>query len=520
MKRASAALFSWSLRADAHSTIPHVVRGAFALFVLLSVSVAYADALSTVGPGLRFFGMICYLNVALITVAGMSYFVSAVTEEKDAGTLALLRLAGAPPLGIVLSKSTSRLISALMLMLIQLPFTFLSVTLGGVTWFQIIAAYLALTAWLCLIANIALLCSVTAPTSGRAAAHAITILLLFFAVGPAAKAVATVAPSPRWLPASVPQVARHIHEWQQILSVNPRLEKVLSPAGVPSLVGPHFWWSMLTGGILFILSVLLFNRYTGPAPPALTSRSRHVRRFAVSRAWSLSVVWKDFLFFTGGIPAFMGRCLLYGGLVGGFVAVHEFNSPQSRLWLTDSMTWLCFLIVVGCLTLEGLFYSSGLLVHESDQGTLGPLRLIPSETVWILAQKLIACGIAMMPGAMAIAALLIINGTAVFTYAPTTAFIWYLFQFLLCAHLTMLLSLRSRWAALPVALFLTAASNLCFPVVIIAFTSAVQSMARINGVAIGGVAVTLINVAWAWMFVLLPLEIETVKAWNRAAESS
>ncbi|MEO1984293.1 MAG: hypothetical protein ABGZ24_27570, partial [Fuerstiella sp.] len=93
-------------------------------------------------------------------------------------------------------------------------------------------------------------------------------------------------------------------------------------------------------------------------------------------------------------------------------------------------------------------------------------------------------------------------------------------QFLLCAHLTMLLSLRSRWAALPVALFLTAASNLCFPVVIIAFTSAVQSMARINGVAIGGVAVTLINVAWAWMFVLLPLEIETVKAWNRAAESS
>ncbi len=133
MKRATAALFSWSLRADCANVTPHIVRGAFALFVLLSVSAAYADAFSAVGPGLRFFRMICYLNVFLITVAGMSYFVSAVTEEKESGTLALLRLAGAPPLGIILSKSTSRLISALMLLLIQLPFTFLSITLGGVT---------------------------------------------------------------------------------------------------------------------------------------------------------------------------------------------------------------------------------------------------------------------------------------------------------------------------------------------------------------------------------------------------
>ena len=68
--------------------------------------------------------------MALISVAGVSYFVSAVSEEKDAGTLALLQLAGAPPLGIVLSKSTSRMISSLMLLTIQLPFTFLAVTLG------------------------------------------------------------------------------------------------------------------------------------------------------------------------------------------------------------------------------------------------------------------------------------------------------------------------------------------------------------------------------------------------------
>ena len=57
---------------------------------------------------------------------------------------------------------------------------------------------------------------------------------------------------------------------------------------------------------------------------------------------------------------------------------------------------------------EGLFYVTGLLLHESDRGTRGPLRLVPSETLWILARKLIACGIVIMPNATAIAGLLMI----------------------------------------------------------------------------------------------------------------
>ena len=116
MKRAVAALFSWSLRVDVVSVTPHVIRGGFAPFVLMSEGAAAVDAFLTVGPGLRFFRSICTLNVMLITVSGVSYFVSAMSEEKDAGTLALLKLAGAPPLGIILSKSTSRLISALTLL--------------------------------------------------------------------------------------------------------------------------------------------------------------------------------------------------------------------------------------------------------------------------------------------------------------------------------------------------------------------------------------------------------------------
>lgn len=517
MKRATSALFSWSLRADANSTAPHAVRGGFAVFVLLSVAMAWADSLSAVGPGLRFFTTICYLNVFLITVAGMSYFVSAVTEEKDAGTLALLKLAGAPPLGIMLSKSTSRLISAIMLLMIQLPFTFLAVTLGGVTWDQVIAAYLALMAWLCLVANGALFCSVVSPTSGRAAVRATGLLILLFTIGPLASAIVTMK-VPAWLPVQIQQVAAGVLSAYQTLMVGPRLDEILSATGIKTLTGPQFWWSMLCGGGLFAISTLLFNRlaHTPATPNAIASR--RVRRFAVSRTWKLFVVWKDFLFYTGGIPGFAGRFVLYGGVVTGYVIFHRFESPKSEAWMADHLAWYCFLTLIGIVTVEGMFYASGLLVHEAEQKTLGPLRLVPAETVWILVQKLMACGIALTPGLFWVGVLLVISHRGIILELTPTMVIWYVFEVLLCAHLTMLLSLHSRWAALPIALFLTAASNMCFPLIVLGLIRAVTSMASVNGLRMGDLTIIVINFIWAWVFVLLPLELEIVKSWNRLAE--
>jgi len=517
MKRATSALFSWSLRADAKSTAPHVVRGGFALFVLLSVAMAWADSLSAVGPGLRFFTTICYLNVFLITVAGMSYFVSAVSEEKDAGTLALLKLAGAPPLGIMLSKSTSRLISAIMLLMIQLPFTFLAVTLGGVTWDQVIAAYLALMAWMCLVANGALFCSVTSPTSGRAAVRATGLLILLFTLGPLASAIVSMK-VPAWVPAQIQQVAAGVLSAYQTLMIGSRLEEILSAAGVKTLTGPQFWWSMATGGALFSLSTLLFNRLAHKPAASSTVTSRRVRRFAVSRVWKLFVVWKDFLFYTGGIPGLVGRVVLYGGVVIGYLVFHQFNSPRSGAWLADHLAWYCFLTLVGIVTVEGMFYASGLLVQEAEQKTLGPLRLVPAETVWILLQKLAACGIAMTPGFCWVGMLFVINHRGITLELTPTMVIWYAFEVLLCAHLTMLLSLHSRWAALPIALFLTAASNMCFPLIVLGLIKAVTSMASVNGLRLGEITIIMINFIWAWVFVLLPLELEIVKSWNRLAE--
>ena len=173
-------LFNWSLKMDSKSIYPHVIRAAFSFLMFFFISVAFADAFGTSRTGLRYFESICFLNVLLITVCGVSYFVTAVTEEKDAGTFALLRLAGMTALSITLGKSTSRLVSSLMLLVIQLPFTFLAITLGGVLWQQIVASYIALAAWMALVANLALFCSVRCTTSGRAAGMAGSVLLMLF----------------------------------------------------------------------------------------------------------------------------------------------------------------------------------------------------------------------------------------------------------------------------------------------------------------------------------------------------
>jgi len=47
---------------------------------------------------------------------------------------------------------------------------------------------------------------------------------------------------------------------------------------------------------------------------------------------------------------------------------------------------------------------------------------------------------------------------------------------------------------------------------------AVTSMASVNGLRLGEITIIMINFIWAWVFVLLPLELEIVKSWNRLAE--
>jgi hypothetical protein len=85
--------------------------------------------------------MVMFLNAGFIGIAALSIFPAAISEEKEDETLTLLRMTNLSALSILFGKSTSRFIGAMLLLAVQIPFTLLAITLGGITFSQIAAAY-------------------------------------------------------------------------------------------------------------------------------------------------------------------------------------------------------------------------------------------------------------------------------------------------------------------------------------------------------------------------------------------
>src|SRR5262245_50288767 len=160
MLRGTLTLLTRSLRDGARMPRAHGVRLASVLILLGMLIEAHVSSGGVGAPGLRLFRWISYLSIALVSLAGLGFFAGAISEEKEDGTLGLLKLADLSTLSIVLGKSTSRLAIALVVFIGMLPFALLSITLGGLTAKQVWAAYVAIAAYLILVANIALLYSV------------------------------------------------------------------------------------------------------------------------------------------------------------------------------------------------------------------------------------------------------------------------------------------------------------------------------------------------------------------------
>ena len=151
------ALFARSLREDARARLTYAARGIVVGFVLLMAGSfgLFARFGSSVGAlGREFFSGLMIFQTVCIAIAGVGYFASAITEEKEEGTLGLLRMTNLNPLSILLGKSTSRLLAALLLLAAPLPFTVLAVTLGGISLGQIAAAYCTLGAFTFFLCNL------------------------------------------------------------------------------------------------------------------------------------------------------------------------------------------------------------------------------------------------------------------------------------------------------------------------------------------------------------------------------
>jgi len=384
-------------------------------------------------------------------------------------TLGLLRMADVNHLSILLGKSTSRLVNAMLLLAAQFPFTLLAITLGGVTSHQVVATYLAILAYMIMLANVALFCSVVSRQSNSASWRT-GILIGIFLFG---------TPIAQWtLSGSIGQghldpggffasSATTFLGWLDKASIFSRLNVIMTTGFSESSLSLQVISNLAAAVLFFAFSWAMFDvcsREELPASPARGFFSR--RRFATGllscgRVWSSPLIWKDFHFITGGKPMMLGKIFLYG-LLNAFVVY----IVQTSSWIdldhevVGGTMMSCMFVA---LLLEPALYAGRIFREESKWKTLSSLVLLPSTIPEIVYPKIAGCLIALVPAAAWFFLGLLIFPEGFFDTIEDIldeVESWFMIvQYIFFLHLVLYLSLLIKWGAAPLAFALVYVVN-------------------------------------------------------------
>jgi ABC-type transport system involved in multi-copper enzyme maturation permease subunit len=402
------ALFLRSLRVDARLLRSHLMRFGLLLFVVVNLSVSQLLSVAIGAPGLHFFRFITWVNFGFASLAGILLFSTAITEEKEEQTLGLLRMANVGPFALLIGKLAPRLLAALLILAVQFPFTLLAITLGGVSWHQVQAAFWTLFAHIVLMGMLGLFSSVLCRRSGTAvaltAALALTAVLLPLFAYFYFTTTTILSSEPRWV---------HIaHEWGRTISDHVvhntagwRLQEILSTGFDESALGSQVWSNIGAAGLLLALAWLvfdLFNRNVDVAAPQairVLSLLTGGRRGRSRRAWRFPLVWKDFQYATGGVTAFVAKLLLYGPIA--FLMLLAVNDWYlSRIDPEDLGSLLMGLMLYLALPLEALLLAARVFRGELKEKTWTALMSLPLSLPEIAYPKVVGCLLALGPAVL------------------------------------------------------------------------------------------------------------------------
>ena len=450
-----------AIRLDARLVRTHLFRLAFALLVYASLIYAQIISGTTLlgAPGLKLFNTMTYLNLMLISLAGVSFFATAITEEKEEETLGLLKMAGVNPLGILLGKSTSRLLGAILLLLVQFPFTLLAITLGGVTLGQVVAAYCSLTAYMVLLANVGLFSSVVCRRGGSASLLTLLFLSVYLASHVMIETIRLGLSNGGLIAGkgAIAEELKQVAKWCRSASVLDRISDIMltgfseTPLGFQvnvSFAGALLFFGVAWGG---------FHRFT--REPRSGGRRQidpleRLIRFGQShrsRPGRNALAWKEFHFAAGGIPVQVVKFLLYGltFAVVFLAAERYFDFPFADAGMFVAMFMLLMLVVE-----SGLY--AAVIFHDEWRGrTLPLLAMLPLRPSTVIYSKIAGCLPALLPAMFWLLAGCVIwpdGFREIFQclYLPSRwlyGLIWLLFL-----TLTAFFSLVVRWGALPLAI--------------------------------------------------------------------
>lgn len=491
----TAAMFTRAVRSDARRLRPHLFRMLFAGLILGSLVMAHIRSVSLGAPGLYFFSNILWLNLALIVLAAISFLSTAITEEKEEGTLGLLMLAGVSPLAMLLGKSSTRQFSTALLLVVQFPFALMAIVLGGVTLTQIAAGYIALAAFLAMAANTGLLASVICRRSGNAGGLTMLVLLVVLGGGMVVRPVvslvaisqvrlfgleeqvpglsdhlwSTTSDSLERLPQGLSWVVaagEYLDEYDQ-LSIVTRVRSIGSSGFSESLISNGVVLDLLVAVALFGIAWCIFipatrNSLTGVPPrgPVMAragqrrgwmNRLGRPRLLTTGRTWRMAIAWKEFHFTAGGVAWLLLKTLMYGG----FVAVSGWLlfDPAGGMPLAD---W-SRIVLIGLLlsiAIEGGVFASRVFHDERKYRTLSVTLGFPVPAWRIVLEKLGGCTLSLLPAVGWLVVGIQIDDLAFRDLAGDYRTWTVGLVYLVFLHLVVLLSLYVRWGALPLALAL------------------------------------------------------------------
>ena len=479
--RALFALFVRSLREDARARLPPILRAVLVLVILLILWGNESNFTRHSAPGREFLGMVLFANLGQLAIAAPGIFASVITEEKEDQTLTLLRMTKLSPLAILLGKSTTRLLGALLLLAVQIPFTLLAVTLGGVSREQVLSAYAVLGATTFFLCNLALLCSVICRTGIRAGVWTGAVCAVMFVALPILCTVTGLdrlnfgafAPSTPW---------EHFGTW--LVESNPAytLRLLLFENSTTAPIARHISVNLIAGALCFLASWLVFDRFcAGEVETVAGRRKKNGWRIFPRCRWRpptfCPLAWKDFHFLVGGWRGMLNRCVVCAVI---FFAVYAFfrwaegyERHSSYFWKGIGEQTMGFALCA--FALDASLTASRIFGEERRHLTLGSLAILPKTTGSLLMQKILGC----LPSVLPTLALFGIGFWLRFFHVARwhgnwrhlllhdrAAILYLLSQTLLLPILVANLSLRIRRGAMPAGIAMVITLNVLLAVVV------------------------------------------------------
>jgi ABC-type transport system involved in multi-copper enzyme maturation permease subunit len=448
------AMLHRALRLDARLVRTHVLRLLFALLMYVSLIVAHAQSQGlAAAPGLNLLEWLSWSNMVLIALAGVSFFATAISEEKEEETLGLLKMAGINPLGLLLGKSTSRLVGTLLLLAVQFPFTLLAITLGGATLTQVVASYCTLAAFLALAANMGLFCSVVFRRAGFASTGT-AVLLLAYLLGGQLLLDVLASPAGAGGPFAGSAVSRLLDGFHGASALW-QMQRILGTGFDGPVLGFQVQSNLAAAAVFFVASWITFPYFTRDARVRDSGHWLHrawrTGRGGVNRPGRHALLWKEYHFVTGGHRAQLVKFAANGALAA-FCLWGGWYIDRKPIGESSGLVVACMLAL---LVFESAVYASRIFHDEWRDHTLPLLMLLPVSTSKIAISKILGCLPALIP-----ATAWLVAGLALWDEGPehlarslvSPSYWFYGLVYVLFLTLTAFFSLVVRWGALPLAI--------------------------------------------------------------------